>query len=88
MRMYCLWADQLSLLPVPYAVAEFGVSLNHRYGLWADKRTELTGREALDVILTRRNALNEGKMGSNCRDEDGVIACDLPVPAAKPTATK
>jgi hypothetical protein len=50
------------------------------YNVWAKYRTQITGREALDVILARHKAEQEGKTGSLCRDADGNVtaACDLP----------
>jgi hypothetical protein len=50
------------------------------YNVWAKYRTQITGREALDVILARHKAEQQGKTGSLCRDADGNVAaaCDLP----------
>ncbi|WIA08692.1 hypothetical protein OEZ85_008117 [Tetradesmus obliquus] len=53
---------------------------NAVYNVWAKYRTQITGREALDVILARHRAEQEGRTGSLCRDSDGNVtaACDLP----------
>ena len=54
---------------------------NAVYAVWAKYRTQLTGREAMEVIMQRRNALAAGKgaAGSLCKDDD--TECVLPVTA-------
>lgn len=55
---------------------------NAVYGVWAKYRTQITGREALEVILARHRAQQAGEAvaGSLCRDGDGSLtqACELP----------
>eukprot|EP00775_Hariotina_reticulata_P006325 gene6325-6560_t len=56
---------------------------NAVYNVWAKYRTQITGREALEVILARHRAEQEGRgnAGSLCRDADGNLtaaACELP----------
>ncbi|KAF6259528.1 hypothetical protein COO60DRAFT_1513014 [Scenedesmus sp. NREL 46B-D3] len=53
---------------------------NAVYNVWAKYRTQITGREALDVITARHRAEQEGREGSLCRDSSGNVtaACDLP----------
>lgn len=61
---------------------------NSLYGVWAKYRTQITGREALEVILQRRKAEAAGNVGGSlCRNADGSIsneACDLPTAPAAP----
>jgi predicted DCC family thiol-disulfide oxidoreductase YuxK len=58
---------------------------NSVYGVWAKYRTQITGREALEVILQRHNA--GAAAGSLCRNSDGSIssdgACELPSAAGE-----
>lgn len=53
------------------------------YGFWAKYRTQITGREALEVILQRHRAQNAGSL---CRTTDGSTAedaaCQLPAGGA------
>jgi predicted DCC family thiol-disulfide oxidoreductase YuxK len=55
---------------------------NAAYSVWAKYRTQLTGREAMEVIMQRRKALlaGQGAAGSLCKDED--VECALPVTTA------
>lgn len=51
---------------------------NAVYGVWAKYRTQITGREALEVILQRHRAATAGSL---CRNPDGSSsgeACELP----------
>ncbi|KAI8467203.1 MAG: hypothetical protein J3K34DRAFT_431482 [Monoraphidium minutum] len=52
---------------------------NAIYDVWAKYRTQLTGREALGVILQRRaaEAAGRGEAGSLCADD--ATECDVPV---------
>eukprot|EP00879_Flechtneria_rotunda_P019154 GHRR01020109.1.p1 GENE.GHRR01020109.1~~GHRR01020109.1.p1 ORF type:complete len:152 (+),score=51.95 GHRR01020109.1:364-819(+) len=76
-----------------YAITKYKVVENVGnvvYHLWAKYRTQMTGREALEVILQRRQAeaAGLGDAGSLCREDGhGNISCKLPVAsgtAAKP----
>lgn len=50
---------------------------NAVYMVWAKYRTQITGREALEVIVQRHAAETTGSL---CRNPDGSSgACDLPV---------
>lgn len=56
---------------------------NAVYGVWAKYRTQITGREALEVILARRaaeEAAGGAVAGSLCRTADGstAAACEVP----------
>jgi hypothetical protein len=59
---------------------------NSVYGVWAQYRTQITGREALEVILKRHNA-GAAAAGSLCRNPDGSVssdgACELPSAAGE-----
>jgi len=51
---------------------------NAVYNVWAKYRTQITGREALEVILQRHRAATAGSL---CRNPDGSSsgeACGLP----------
>jgi hypothetical protein len=58
---------------------------NAVYDVWAKYRTQITGREAMEVILQRRaaEAAGKGDAGSLCGEEgtDGAAACEVPVGA-------
>lgn len=62
------------------------------YGFWAKYRTQITGREALEVILARRRAeaAGRGGAGSLCRDAEGSAsgACELPAVQAQEVSSK
>lgn len=59
---------------------------NAVYGVWAKYRTQITGREAMEVILQRHRATAAATAGSLCRTPDGSsrsgAECELPPAAA------
>ncbi|GBF89925.1 hypothetical protein Rsub_02629 [Raphidocelis subcapitata] len=67
-----------------YAVTKndaVGRAADKLYDFWARYRTQITGREALGVILQRRaaEAAGRGDAGSLCGGEgDGAAACEVP----------
>lgn len=55
---------------------------NAVYGVWAKYRTQITGREALEVILQRHRTTAAATAGSLCRSPDGSTSsasCQVPV---------
>lgn len=78
------WVYAITKNPTVLAAA------NALYGVWARYRTQITGREALEVILQRHQAATTA--GSLCRNPDGSVsssgACEVPTPAAGQAASQ
>lgn len=76
------WVYAITKNPTVLAAA------NAVYGVWAKYRTQITGREALEVILQRHQAASTA--GSLCRNPDGSInssgACELPTAGSQRTS--
>ena len=75
------WTAHLPGLGFVYSITKnpsVEKAANAVYEVWAKYRTQLTGREALGVILQRRRAegAGGGDKGSLCTDE--AAACEVP----------